>query len=146
MDAEPEGFREPMAMRAPEPTAARGEDLSTLLGPRCEFDGKLSFAGTVRIEGKFDGQIVTGDTVIVSNTARVSADITCGTLVSEGVMSGSVRASNSIELHPPARMKGDLVTPSLTIDKGVVFDGSSKMEHAEEETGRQPFAMGGGGG
>jgi len=108
-------------------------DLSAHIGPRCEFDGKLSFAGTVRIEGKFDGQIVTGDLVIVSQTARVNADITCGTIVSEGVITGSVRATTAVEFHPPARMKGNITTPSLTIEKGVVFDGSSKMENLEEE-------------
>ncbi|MBI2773832.1 MAG: polymer-forming cytoskeletal protein [Chloroflexi bacterium] len=107
-------------------------DLSAHIGPRSEFEGKLSFAGTVRIEGKFDGQIVTNDLVVVTQTARISADITCGTLVSEGVIQGSVRASTSVELHPPARLKGNVITPSLTIEKGVIFDGSSKMEDLDE--------------
>jgi len=45
-----------------------------------------------------------------------------------GEVTGNITASDSVELHKPARVKGDIVTPSVAIDKGVVFDGSSSMQ------------------
>jgi cytoskeletal protein CcmA (bactofilin family) len=41
---------------------------------------------------------------------------------------GNIRAKTSIELHQPAKVRGNLETPALSIDKGVIFEGSSKME------------------
>ncbi len=38
------------------------------------------------------------------------------------------------ELHHPARMRGNVETPSLMIEKGVIFEGQSKMEGIEKAT------------
>jgi cytoskeletal protein CcmA (bactofilin family) len=102
--------------------------LNALLGRGSEFDGKLHFEGTVRIDGTFTGEITTNDMLIIGEGAKVAADITCGSVVVNGEVTGNIKATDSVELHKPARVKGDITTPSLMIDKGVVFDGNSKME------------------
>jgi cytoskeletal protein CcmA (bactofilin family) len=33
-----------------------------------------------------------------------------------------------VEIHTPARVRGNISTPSLSIDKGVIFDGQCQME------------------
>lgn len=106
---------------------AMGE-LNALLGKGSEFDGKLAFEGTVRIDGTFTGEITTSDTLIVGDGAKVQAEISCGTIVVHGQVGGNIHASRAVELHTPARVKGDITTPSLMIEKGVVFEGHSKME------------------
>ena len=111
------------------PAAGEGA-LNALLGRGSEFDGKLNFEGTVRIDGTFTGEITTNDMLIIGEGAKVAADITCGSVVVNGEVTGNIKASESVELHKPARVKGDITTPSLMVDKGVVFDGSSKMESA----------------
>ena len=102
-------------------------ELNALLGRGSEFDGKLSFEGTVRIDGTFSGEISTTDTLIVGEGAKVQAEITCGTLLVHGDVTGNVTASVSVELHTPARVKGDIATPSLMVERGVHFQGASKM-------------------
>jgi len=116
-----------MQDRGPRSTSADAQ-LNALLGRGSEFDGKLSFEGTVRIDGTFTGEISTADTLIVGEGAKVSADITCGSIVVHGEVTGNIKATESVELHRPAKLKGDVTTPSLMIEKGVSFDGSSKME------------------
>ena len=115
-------------------TGAQGEartsapsELNALLGRGSEFDGKLSFEGTVRIDGTFSGEISTTDTLIVGEGAKVQAEITCGTLLVHGDVTGNVTASVAVELHTPARVKGDIATPSLMVERGVHFQGASKM-------------------
>ena len=112
-------------MREPQSPADAG--LNALLGPGSVVEGKLSFKGQVRIEGTFTGEITTTDLLIVGETAKVSANINCGSVVVNGEVIGNIKASDSIELHKPARVKGDLAAPALSIEKGVVFEGQSMM-------------------
>ncbi len=98
-----------------------------LLGAGAEFDGKLTFAGTVRIDAKFKGTIVTNDVLVVGDRARIDADITCGTVIIYGEVNGNIRANSAVELHAPAKVRGDVETPSFSMEKGVVFQGQSSM-------------------
>jgi cytoskeletal protein CcmA (bactofilin family) len=118
-----------MLKRDEMPTSIGGQsELNALLGRGSEFDGKLTFEGTVRIDGKFAGTIVTNDVLVVGEGAKVSAEISCGTLIVHGEVQGNVRAKTLIELHQPARVRGNLETPALMIEKGVIFEGQAKME------------------
>ena len=118
--------------------AASG-DLNALLGRGSEFEGKLTFEGTVRIDGKFTGTIVTNDVLVVGEGAKVSAEITCGTIIVHGEINGNIKAKSAVELHHPARMRGNVESPSLMIEKGVIFEGQSKME-ALDKGGAKPVS------
>jgi cytoskeletal protein CcmA (bactofilin family) len=96
-------------------------------GPGLVFEGKLSFQGQVRFDGTFSGEISTDDLLIIGETAKVSADITCGSVVINGEVNGKIKARDSVELRGHARVKADVTTPSLVMDKGVVFDGYCNM-------------------
>jgi cytoskeletal protein CcmA (bactofilin family) len=100
----------------------------TILGPESSFDGKLVFQGSVRIEGKFVGEITTDDVLLVTDSAEVTATLNVGTLVLNGTLRGNVRAKRIVELHAPARLYGDIETPNLVINNGVMFEGHCKME------------------
>lgn len=114
----------------PNPTG----ELNALLGRGSEFEGKLTFEGTVRIDGKFTGSIITNDVLVVGEGAKISAEINCGSIIVHGEINGNVRAKNAIELHQPSRVKGNIEAPSLVIEKGVVFEGQCKMEGVEKVT------------
>ncbi|MEA2660584.1 MAG: hypothetical protein QOH08_156 [Chloroflexota bacterium] len=104
--------------------------LNALLGRGSQFDGKLTFEGTVRIDGTFTGEITTNDMLIIGEGAKVTADISCGSIVVNGEVNGNIKATEMVELHKPARVKGDVATPSFMVEKGVMFDGAAKMESA----------------
>ena len=127
--------------REDESVATRPGEVHTLLGKGSEFEGKLTFEGQVRIDGKFNGQIVTKDVLVIGDGARVQAEINAGTVIINGTVEGNVRASQLIELHAPARVKGNLESPALTMDRGVIFEGTSKMENLG--TGGNPPPPGG---
>jgi cytoskeletal protein CcmA (bactofilin family) len=129
-----------MLKREELPIAAGGTggDLNALLGRGSEFDGKLTFEGTVRIDGKFTGSIMTNDTLVVGEGAKINAEVTCGTIIVHGEVVGNIRARGAVELHQPARVRGNIETPSLMIDKGVVFEGQCKMENLEKLPAAKP--------
>lgn len=104
--------------------------VSGVIDRGCEFEGKLCFQGTVRIGGIFRGEIYTPDTLVIAEGARVYGQIEAGTVIISGEVNGTVRAKNRVEIHQPAIFRGDILTPSLSVDEGVIFEGSSKMVHA----------------
>ncbi len=109
--------------------AAMGE-ITTLLGRGASFEGKLTFDGTVRIDGRFKGEVFSDDTLVIGEGAVVEAEIEIGEIIIQGTVVGNINAKRSIEIHAPGRMKGDVHTPTLQIDKGVIFEGRSFMEAA----------------
>ena len=129
--------------RQEESVATRPGEVHTLLGKGSEFEGKLTFEGQVRIDGKFNGHIITKDVLVIGEGARVQAEINAGTVIINGTVEGNVRAAQLIELHAPARVKGNLESPALTMEKGVIFEGTSKMENLGAKGGNPPPPVGG---
>lgn len=107
-------------------------EINALLGRGTEFEGKLTFSGRVRIDGRFRGEIFSEDVLILGDDAEVHGEIEVGTLIVRGgTLHGNVRASQLVEIHAPGRVHGDIHAPQLYIDKGVVFDGKCTMSDAE---------------
>jgi cytoskeletal protein CcmA (bactofilin family) len=115
-------------------TARQAIEISTLLGRGATFDGKLTFEGTVRIDGTFKGEVFSDGTLVVGQDARVEAKIEVGEIVVVGTIVGNIKATRSIEIHAPGRVHGDLITPTLQIEKGAIFNGRSLMESAVAPT------------
>jgi cytoskeletal protein CcmA (bactofilin family) len=105
-------------------------EITTLLGRGATFEGKLTFEGTVRIDGRFKGEVFSDDVLVIGEGAHVEAEIDIGEVIIQGTVVGNIKAKRSIEIHAPGRVKGDLHTPSLQVDKGVIFEGRSFMEAA----------------
>jgi cytoskeletal protein CcmA (bactofilin family) len=106
-----------------------GVSTETVLGPGASFDGKLTFQGKVRIDGKFTGEIITGDddSLFIGENAEVVASVKVGSLEMNGTLRGQVKAKR-VELHAPARMYGEVETPNLIIHSGVMFEGHARMD------------------
>lgn len=108
-------------------------EITTLLGRGAVFEGKLTFEGSVRIDGRFKGEVFSDDVLVIGDGAMVEAQIDVGEVIIQGTVVGNITAKRSIEIHAPGRVKGDLHTPSLQIDKGVIFEGRSFMEAATQQ-------------
>jgi cytoskeletal protein CcmA (bactofilin family) len=104
------------------------DDITTILGKGSEFEGKLQFEGTLRIEGVFAGEIHSDSILVVGEGAKVSAEVDVGTIIINGEVNGNVRAKQGVEIRNPGKLVGNVATPSLIIEKGVLFDGTCKMD------------------
>ena len=110
-----------------EETYEKTVEIHTLLGKDSHFEGKLTFEGTVRIDGELTGEIFSDDILVVGEGGLVKADLEIGSVVVEGTIEGNIHAKRSVEIHAPGRVRGNIVTPSLFIDRGVVFEGNCQM-------------------
>lgn len=119
-------------------TNAAGEGLNAILDKGTTFEGKLVFEGTVHINGVFIGEIRSKDTLIIGAGASVQGDIDVGHLIINGEVTGQVRARDSLVMHAPARVKASVTTPLLQIDRGVIFEGTTKMENLDSPKTASP--------
>jgi cytoskeletal protein CcmA (bactofilin family) len=108
------------------------DDINAYLGRSTEFDGKLSFTGTVRVDGRFEGAISGDGTLVVGDSAAIQADVRVSVLIISGEIRGSLFAGERIEIHPPARVFGNIQSPIVVIDEGVIFDGQCRMVESSD--------------
>jgi cytoskeletal protein CcmA (bactofilin family) len=102
-------------------------EITAFLGKGTEFKGVLSFEGTIRVDGKVEGEVVSKDTLIAGDGAFLQGEITVGTIICSGKILGNVNASQKVHILAPGNVQGNIKTPKLIIEEGVVFDGKSEM-------------------
>ena len=104
-----------------------GTTLNGFLDKGSHLQGDLVFEETFRIDGKFEGKILSGSELILGDSAEVTGEIEVGRLSVNGTLKGTVRARERIELHARARVEANLTTPVLKIEEGARFEGSCRM-------------------
>src|SRR5574341_193226 len=102
-------------------------EITAFLGKGTEFKGVLSFEGTIRVDGKVEGEVVSKDTLIAGDSAYLQGEITIGTLISSGKVVGNISATQKVHVLAPGVIQGNIKTPKLIIEEGVTFDGKCEM-------------------
>jgi len=108
-----------------------GEEGFTFLGECSYFKGVAIFVGTVRIDGRIEGEIHTKGRVEVGKNAVVEGTITAGELISNGRINGNVTAANQVRLLRCSVLIGEVHTPVFSMEEGAHFEGLHSM-------GREP--------
>ena len=93
-----------------------------------EVKGDIRFKDSFRIDGKFEGKILAGDSLVIGETARVKADIEVRSISINGKVKGSIVAKDSTEIYTLGRVTGNIVTAKLVIEEGAFFQGTCQME------------------
>lgn len=103
------------------------EENFTFLGRGVDFKGVVNFEGTVRIDGRLDGEIHTKGTLVVGEHAVIKGIVTTGTLISSGKIKANVTATEKIQVLKPGVLIGDIRTPCFTMEEGAHFHGFCDM-------------------
>lgn len=120
------------------PATMGGSNLNAFLGEGTTFKGTLTFEGTVRIDGKLEGEVFTKDTLVIGETALVNAAIHTGVAEISGTVHGNITAERKVDIHTNGRLYGNISTPSLVIAEGVIFEGSCTMGSRDDQAGERP--------
>jgi len=103
------------------------EGVTTILGKKTSFSGTMRFQSSLKIDGSFQGKIISPGFLYVEEGAVINADIKVGSVVIAGYVKGNVEARDKIELLPTGKLYGDVRTAKLKIADGVVFEGKCEM-------------------
>ncbi|MDA0739284.1 MAG: polymer-forming cytoskeletal protein [Nitrospirae bacterium] len=105
----------------------QSHDVSAFVGEGVEFKGVINYQGTVRIDGQLEGEIHTSGVLIVGQGAVIDAKVEAGTIICQGKIIGDIIAREKIQLMSPAVVDGSVTTPSLSMEEGVLFNGTCEM-------------------
>jgi cytoskeletal protein CcmA (bactofilin family) len=121
--------------KSKEPTRG-SSDLTAFIDEGSEIEGKYTFSGTVMLNGKFSGEIVSNDSLIIGEKGVVNATVRAGVVLINGEVIGNVFATERVELRGTARVYGDVEAPVIVVEEGVRFEGRCKntKDRSADET------------
>lgn len=118
------------------------DGINAFVGKGVSFKGVISYHGTVRIDGTLDGEIHTEGTLLVGEEAVLNAKVTAGTIVCKGQITGDIVAREKITLRAPAVINAGVETPMMSMEDGVLFNGTIEMSAKPRATGAKAAALG----
>ncbi len=103
--------------------ASKSDFNNSTIGEGSVFEGKFYINGSLRIDGKFEGEIKTDEELVVGETGKVKTNINAKSVVVAGTVIGNIRADREVTLLGTGKVMGDIITPVITIQKGVIVEG-----------------------
>src|SRR5260370_21890244 len=111
-----------MLWRKTSKPSVKASALTGFIDEGSEMEGKYTFSGTVMLNGRFRGEIVSNDSLIIGEKGVVNASIRAGIVLISGEVVGNVLASERVELRGAARVYGDGAAPVVGIGQRVLFE------------------------
>lgn len=112
----------------PSSSSAGPSSLSAFIDQGSEFEGKLTFRDTVRIDGKFRGEITSENTLVIGDTGEIEATVRSNNVVVSGTVFGNIFATQKLTLHKSAKVEGDIEASSIVMEEGAHMNGRITMK------------------
>ncbi len=101
--------------------------VNSIIGEGSYFSGKLSIHGALKIDGCYEGEVLDVEQIFVGNKGRVKSNIKTTSIVVEGIIIGNIVATGRVHLLATSRVLGEISTPELIIQNGVILEGRCKI-------------------
>jgi cytoskeletal protein CcmA (bactofilin family) len=112
----------------------------TFFSAGTHIEGTLELDGEVKLEGHIKGKVTGTGVVTVGEQANLQADVVAPIVIVHGVVRGEMHASDRLELHRTAKVKGSIRAARIRIDEGAVFEGECRMAPKEAPVKAAPVA------
>ncbi len=106
---------------------------NTVIGVGSSVRGTLMVSGTLRIDGEFEGDVLSCERLEIGEHGVMRSDVEVREASVQGRVMGSIRALGVIELRTGARVEGDVAAYSVVMEPGVHFTGRCTMLEAGTE-------------
>ena len=99
----------------------------SVLSAEVEITGTVKTSGSIRIDGKLDGELNCGGDAVIGKSAAIKGNLTVNSVSIAGSITGNVTARDRIEMKASARVMGDIKAKRLAVEDGVTFVGKSEV-------------------
>ncbi len=124
-------------MRKKVDTSVGNRKIDTLIGKDSSFIGNIESKGTIRVDGKFEGEIATKGDLVIGETGQIHGKIKAQNIIIAGKVKGEVEATDKLELVPSGNLQGEARMNLLVVEEGAVFQGNcQQLTKEQKEKGR----------
>ncbi len=113
-----------------------GDISNNVIGENSYFSGRFLINGSLRIDGRFEGKYLQADQLYIGQNGKISTNINAVSVIVEGLVIGNINASNRVLLMPTAKILGDIKTPELIIQNGVILEGRCTISNDLKSSAR----------
>ena len=103
------------------------DQVTGVLESNAVFEGTLAYSGCFHVNGTVRGKVETPDVLVVGESGRVEGQIHAGVVIIYGKVEAEINAKYRVEIRKPAVFRGEMSTPSLKVEEGVIFEGTNRM-------------------
>src|SRR5260370_15789038 len=96
------------------------------------LEGTLTLTGTFRIDGNVKGNIISEQTVILGEGAKVEGQIEGNRVVISGRFDGVIVAKGRVDIESKSVVTVEVHAPCMVIDAGGIFDDRCHMRGTSE--------------
>jgi cytoskeletal protein CcmA (bactofilin family) len=114
-----------------------GEPANSMIGQKSHFAGRFAVQGSLRIDGKFEGEALIVDKVFIGPRGKVKTNIRATHVVVEGILIGNIHATSRVLLLPTSKILGDIQTPELIIQAGTILKGRCIISHDSDQDAKE---------
>ncbi len=107
--------------------AVKIEQIDSTIGEDSAFEGSFNVRGSLRVDGKFKGDVRIEDQLIIGETGKVKTNVLAKRVIVGGTFIGNIEATEEVVLLENGKVLGDITTPVLTVQKGVVTLGKVQI-------------------
>ena len=102
--------------------------INSLIGEGASFKGEFSLMGSLRVDGYFNGKIVSQAKVIIGEKGHVQMNVEAKVVIVSGRVDGNIHATETVHLLKTAKVYGEIISANLFMDEGVIFEGRAKIK------------------
>jgi len=107
-------------------TTRSSSAIESTIGPNTHVKGDVQGDGGLRIDGIAEGTIEITGNLVITESAKVRAEIKANNLSVAGAVQGNITA-NRVEILDTGRVWGDLTVKALLVNEGAYFRGQTFM-------------------
>ncbi|PKN55692.1 MAG: hypothetical protein CVU56_19745 [Deltaproteobacteria bacterium HGW-Deltaproteobacteria-14] len=100
----------------------------TIIGNNIAIEGEITGSDSLTIFGVVRGRIHVKESVVVTTSARVEADVESASIDIAGHVHGNVTATDKVEIKSGGKLVGDVKAPRILIADGASFKGNINMQ------------------
>lgn len=117
----------------------KDEEPETVIASNISIKGTMSFQKLIRIDGNFEGELLSSGKLIVGPTGSVKSNIDLEEAFISGKVTGDIKVKTRLVLRGRAEVRGDITAPLLSVDEGVSIVGilnvvQDSVSESEEES------------
>ena len=117
----------------------KGENTNSTIGEKSFFEGKFLIKGSLRIDGKFEGEMLEVDQLVIGPMGKAKTNVKATNVVVEGMVIGNIFAKSRVYLLPNSKIFGDIRTPELIVQNGVILEGKCSISNNLDSNSKDFF-------